>query len=62
MMATDGNNSAAQDMATRAKIANFPPEVFDPQILSKATGELSLACRQQLCIMPIQTRQQSVVF
>ena len=40
MMATDGNNSAAQDMATRAKIANFPPEVFDPQILSKVTGEL----------------------
>ena len=27
MMATDGNNSAAQDMATRAKIANFPPSI-----------------------------------
>lgn len=39
MLAIDGDNSAAQDMATRAKIANFPPEIFDPQILTKITGE-----------------------
>ena len=38
MMAVDGNKSVAQDMATRQKIASFPPEIYDPDLLSKIKG------------------------
>ena len=38
MMAVDGDKSAAQDMATRQKIASFPPEIYDPDLLTKIKG------------------------
>ena len=38
MVAIDGDKSVAQDMATRQKIASFPPEIYDPDLLSKIKG------------------------
>lgn len=40
MQAIDGENSAARDMATRQKIASFPPEIHDPALLSQVKGEV----------------------
>lgn len=38
MQAIGGDKSADRDMATRQKIASFPPEIHDPDLLSKIKG------------------------
>lgn len=38
MLAIDGDKSASQDNVTRQKIACFPPEIHDPDLLSKIKG------------------------
>lgn len=39
MQAIDGDKSAARDIATRQKIASFPPEIHDPALLSQVKGK-----------------------
>ena len=39
MAAVDGENSSVEDMSTRQKIASFPSELYDANILTKLTGE-----------------------
>lgn len=39
MASIDGSNSSVQDVATRQKIASFPSDLYDPDILSKLTGK-----------------------
>lgn len=38
MQAIDAEKSVAQDIATRQKIASFPPEINDPTLLSQVKG------------------------
>lgn len=38
MLAIDADKSAVQDKATRQKIDEFPPEIHDPDLLSKIKG------------------------
>ena len=40
MLAIDGPKSVAQDTATRQKIACFPPEIHDPELLSEIKGNV----------------------
>lgn len=39
MQAIDAEKSVAQDIATRQKIASFPPEINDPTLLSQVKGK-----------------------
>ena len=38
MLAIEGEKSAEHDLHTRQKIASFPPEIHDPDLLSKIKG------------------------
>ena len=40
MAAVDGENSSVEDMSTRQKIASFPSELYDANILTKLTGNM----------------------
>lgn len=42
MLAIDADKSAVQDKATRQKIDEFPPEIHDPDLLSKIKGSQNL--------------------
>ena len=42
MLAIDADKSAVQDKATRQKIDEFPPEIHDPDLLSKIKGTSNL--------------------
>ena len=39
MASIDGNKSAVRDVAARQRIASFPSDLYDPDILSKLTGK-----------------------
>lgn len=39
MVAVDGENSSVEDMSTRQKIASFPSELYDANILTKLTDK-----------------------
>ncbi len=41
MAAVDGDMSAAKDLETKQKIASFPPEIHDPNLLSRTKGTVS---------------------
>ena len=43
MLEVDGENSVMGDMATREKIASIPPEIHDPNVLTKIKGECVFA-------------------
>ena len=44
MLAIDGPKSVAQDTAVRQKIACFPPEIHDPELLSEIKGTSYSSC------------------
>ncbi len=37
-MAVDGDKSMARDLETKQKIASFPPEIHDPNLLARTKG------------------------
>ncbi len=39
MSSVDGENSSVEDMSTRQKIASFPSELYNANILEKVTGK-----------------------
>ena len=40
MLAVDKDKSVANDTTTKQKIASFPPEIYDPDVLSQIKGTL----------------------